>query len=216
MVIMSMPEPAAARRPAAGNALPSGEAALVERLKAGDDEAFEQLVRLHGPAMTAVIRRYLPSESDANDALQEAFLSAFKAIEHFQGAAGLGTWLHRIAVNAALMKLRTRRRKPETSIDDLLPKFLEDGHREVAASTRTLAPDRIAENEETRHAVREAIRKLPESFRTVLLLRDIEERSTEETAELLGLSVANVKTRLHRARQALAELLARRFGEESP
>jgi len=208
MSIMSMPEPAAPPL--------SGEAALVARLKAGDDEAFEQLVRLHGPAMTAVIRRYLPSESDTHDALQDAFLSAFKAIEGFQGTAGLGTWLHRIAVNAALMKLRTRRRKPETSIDDLLPKFLEDGHRDVAASARAPTPDRIAENEETRHAVRDAIRRLPESFRTVLLLRDIDERTTEETAELLGLSVANVKTRLHRARQALAELLARRFGEETP
>jgi RNA polymerase sigma-70 factor (ECF subfamily) len=209
MVTMSMPEPPAAR-------MPTGEAALVERLKAGDDAAFEQLVRLHGPAMTAVIRRYLPSDSDANDALQDAFLSAFKAIEHFQGASGLGTWLHRIAVNAALMKLRTRRRKPETSIDDLLPKFREDGHRDVSGPAWTPTPDRIAENEETRHAVRQAIRELPESFRTVLLLRDIEERSTEDTAELLGLSVANVKTRLHRARQALAQMLARRFGEDSP
>jgi RNA polymerase sigma-70 factor, ECF subfamily len=216
MVTMSMPEPTAARLPAVGKTLPPGEAALVERLKAGDDDAFEELVRLYGPAMTAVIRRYLPSESDAYDALQDAFLSAFKAVDHFQGASGLGTWLHRIAVNAALMKIRTRRRKPETSIDDLLPKFLEDGHREVAGRAWTPTPDRIAENEETRHAVREAIRKLPEAFRTILMLRDIEERSTEETAELLGLSVANVKTRLHRARQALAELLARRFGEDSP
>ena len=208
MVTMSMPEPAAARL--------TGEAGLVSRLKAGDDRAFEELVRLHGPAMTAVIRRYLPAESDAHDALQDAFLSAFKAIDQFQGAAGLGTWLHRIAVNAALMKLRTRRRKPETSIDDLLPKFLEDGHRDVAGPVWTPTPDRIAEDEETRHAVRDAIRQLPESFRTVLLLRDIEEKSTEETAELLGLSVANVKTRLHRARQALAELLARRFGKDVP
>jgi len=208
MSIMSMPEPAAARL--------TGEAALVARLQAGDDGAYEELVRLHGPAMTAVIRRYLPSESDAHDALQDAFLSAFKAIDRFEGAAGLGTWLHRIAVNAALMKLRTRRRKPETPIEDLLPKFLEDGHRDLAGPAWTPTPDRIAEDEETRHAVREAIRQLPESFRTVLLLRDIEEKSTEETAELLGLTVANVKTRLHRARQALGELLSRRFGKDVP
>jgi RNA polymerase sigma-70 factor (ECF subfamily) len=209
MSIMSMPEPAAPR-------MPVGEAALVERLRAGDNRAFEELVRTYGPAMTSVIRRYLPSESDSNDALQDAFLSAFKAIDRFEGAAGLATWLHRIAVNAALMKLRTRRRKPETSIDDLLPKFLDDGHREVPAHDWAPTPDRIAENEETRHAVRQAIRELPEQFRAVLLLRDIEERSTDETAELLELSVANVKTRLHRARQALAQLLARRFGENSP
>jgi RNA polymerase sigma-70 factor, ECF subfamily len=215
MFTMSLPEPTAAELPP-GPELPSAELSLLGRLRSGDDGAFEELVRRFGPVMTAVIRRYLPSESDTNDALQDAFLSAFKAIDRFEGASGLGTWLHRIAVNAALMKLRTRRRKPETSIDDLLPKFLDDGHREVAGPQWIGTPEQLAQSEETRHAVREAIRKLPDQFRTVLMLRDIEERTTEETAELLGLSEANVKTRLHRARQALRELLARRFGEDVP
>ncbi len=96
----------------------SGEDGLLERLRSGDDAAFEQLVREHGGRMLAVARRFLRQEEDARDAVQDAFLSAYRALEDFEGNARLSTWLHRIVVNAALMKLRTRRRKPERSIED--------------------------------------------------------------------------------------------------
>jgi RNA polymerase sigma-70 factor (ECF subfamily) len=197
------------RKPAAD----LSEADLLALLRAGDDEAFEELIRRHGPQMLAVIRRYLPEESDAQDALQEALLSVFKAIERFQGDSSLATWLHRIAVNAALMRLRTRRRRPEKPIEDLLPHFSDDGHRTEPRADWSVRPDDAAQNAELRGIVRTAIDELPESYRTILLLRDIEERSTEEVADLLELSLANVKTRLHRARQALRELLDRRLGE---
>ncbi len=195
---------------------PPAEAPLIERLRAGDDGAYEQLVRTFGPRLLAVIRRYLPGEDDGQDALQDAFLSAFKAMGRFQGDSSLGTWLHRIAVNAALMKLRSSKRRKERPIEDLLPRFVEDGHREQVGQAWAVTLDTTAADRETRELVRRSIDQLPDPYRAILLLRDIEERSTEETAELLELSVANVKTRLHRARQALRELLDPYLGGEVP
>jgi RNA polymerase sigma-70 factor (ECF subfamily) len=184
-----------------------GEQRLVERLRAGDDDAFEELVRSHAGRMLAVARRFLRSEEDARDAVQDAFLSAFRSIERFEGQARLSTWLHRIVVNAALMKLRTRRRKPEKLIEDLLPGFLEDGHLAQPASEWQPLSDEMLMARETRELVRDAIEQLPENHRNVLMLRDIEGFDTEETAELMGISTNAVKTRLHRARQALRGLL---------
>jgi RNA polymerase sigma-70 factor (ECF subfamily) len=181
---------------------------LVHRLKAGDEEAYALLVRTLGGRMLAVARRFLEDEDLARDAVQDAFLSAFRSMRTFDGDAQLSTWLHRIVVNAALMKLRTRRRKPEQSIEPLLPAFAEDGYhaaRPVVAWTDS-AEDALL-TRETRARVRAAIASLPETYRTVLLLRDIEERPTRESADLLGISENALKLRLHRARQALATTL---------
>src|SRR5438034_8131282 len=104
------------------------EAALVDRLRAGDSQAFEELVRTYGGRLLAVARRLTRNDEDAQDVVQSAYLSAFRALGNFEGACQLSTWLHRIVVNTALMKLRSRRRKPEESIEDLLPSFQEDGH----------------------------------------------------------------------------------------
>lgn len=182
------------------------EAALVAGLRAGDAKAYEQLVREHAPRMLAVARRFLRSPDDAEDAVQEAFLSAFRALDRFQGQSRLGTWLHRITVNAALMKLRSRRRKPEESLEELSPRFQEDGHYEVLPR-RWKDADRVLADKELRAGVREGIDRLPETYRNVLLLRDIEELDTAETADVLGISENAVKTRLHRARVALREVL---------
>ena len=107
---------------------------LLSGLRAGSDDAFAVLVGTHTGRMLAVARRYLGNEEDARDAVQDAFLSAFRAIDRFEGEAKLSTWLHRIVVNACLMKLRTRRRRPEGKIEDLLPRFLEDGHQAEPAA----------------------------------------------------------------------------------
>lgn len=188
----------------------SHEHSLVQRLRAGEEQAFEELIRDYGPRLLAVARRFVTSEADSHDVLQDAFVSAFRSIQDFSGQSQLGTWLHRITVNAALMKLRSQRRRPERAIEDFLPKFVEDGHRESpgAAWNRFAGyQDNSVQQRENCQLVRHCIEQLPESYRAILLLRDIEERSTEETAELMQLSVANVKTRLHRARLALRELL---------
>src|SRR5687767_15861003 len=105
-----------------------GEADLLARLRAGDEAAYEELVQAETRHLLAVARRLLRNEEDAQDAVQQAFLAAFRALPTFHGQSRLTTWLHRIVTNAALMKLRTRSRQPEGSIDDLLPHFLEDGH----------------------------------------------------------------------------------------
>jgi len=197
---------APAGRAEAPGAGAEGEATRVARLRAGDAEAYEQLVRDHAPRMLAVARRFLRNPDDAEDAVQEAFLSAFRALDRFEGQARLGTWLHRITVNAALMKLRSRRRKPEESMEELSPRFQEDGNHEVLPRPWKDA-DRVLADKELRAGVREAIDRLPETYRNVLLLRDIEELDTAETAEVLGVSENAVKTRLHRARVALREVL---------
>jgi RNA polymerase sigma-70 factor (ECF subfamily) len=182
---------------------------LVERLQQGDPDAFEVLVRTHSGRLLSVARRFLPTEQDAQDALQDAFIQAFRAIGTFEERAQLHTWLHRIVVNCALMKLRQRRRKPERSIEDLLPTFAADGHQ---ASEAREWSDAVLERKESTRLVRAAIAKLPELYRTVLVLRDIEERDTAETALLLDTSPNVVKVRLHRARQALRTLLDHEFG----
>src|SRR5262245_34320956 len=155
---------------------PTDEADLLVRLRAGEPAAFETLVRANASPMLAVAQRLLRNEEDARDAVQEAFLSAFRAFHQFDGASRLSTWLHRIAVNAALGRLRKQKRHPEQPIEDFLPTFQDDGHhrdRPVAAWTDSGVA--VLERKETRALVRDAIDQLPEAYRTVLLLRDIEE-----------------------------------------
>lgn len=190
------------------------EQELLERLRSGDDAAFTELVRANAGRMLAVARRMLRSDEDARDALQDAFVQAFRNVGRFEGGARLSTWLHRIVVNASLMKLRSQGRRPEQPIEELLPRFYEDGHRiDPGPAWRALGPDPV-EQRETRTLVRRAIDRLPEIYRNVLLLRDIEGLDTEETARLLDVEVGTVKVRLHRARQALRALLEPHFAGE--
>jgi RNA polymerase sigma-70 factor, ECF subfamily len=181
---------------------------LVARLQRGDPVAFEMLVRGHGGRLLSVARRLLGSNEDAEDAVQETFIKAFKAIHTFEERSQLHTWLHRIVVTTSLMKLRERRRKPQASIDDLLPSFTTDGHQTTECREWS---DAVFERKETASIVRQAIEMLPDQYRAVLVLRDIEERDTAETAAILGTSTTVVKVRLHRARQALRTLLDREF-----
>ena len=184
---------------------------LVQGLKRGEEWAFEALVRAFGARMLATARRLVGNEEDARDVVQSAYLSAFRAIGQFEGSAQLSTWLHRIVVNTALMRLRTRRRKPEESIEALLPAFKADGHFVDRFSSSDIPADELVEREQTRRIVRRAINQLPEMYRTVLVLRDIEELSTSEVAGALEITPSAVKVRLHRARQALFTLLRRHY-----
>jgi len=184
------------------------DASLVSRLKRGDQAAFEQIVRSHGGRLLSVARRFLGSNEDAEDAVQETFIKAFKAIRTFEERAQLHTWLHRIVVNTALMKLRERRRKPQESIEDLLPSYVADGHQTTESREWS---DALFERKETASMVRQAIAMLPDVYRVVLVLRDIEEHDTAETAAILGTTTTVVKVRLHRARQALRTLIDREF-----
>lgn len=193
------------------------DAALLAALKRGDESAFAELVRANTGRMLAVSRRILKSDDEAHDATQEAFLQAFRAIDRFEGEALLSTWLHRITVNACLMRLRHRRRHPELAIDDLLPSFDETGHR-VEETPGEWTDDVLARMEKAQleKVVRDAIDRLPENHRCVLVLRDIEGLSTEEAAQALGIRPEAAKMRLHRARQALRTLLEPHFAQETP
>jgi RNA polymerase sigma-70 factor (ECF subfamily) len=183
------------------------EEQLLSGLRAGDEAAFEELIRAFGGRMLAAARRILNSEEDAQDALQDAFLSAFRKIDSFAGQAKLGTWLHRVAINAALMKLRTRNRRREREMGELLPKFSQSGHFESTPARWGEAADGPAIRHEIQDVVRKAIDQLPDNYRIALLLRDIEELSNDELAKHLGVTVNAAKIRVHRARMALKEAL---------
>lgn len=185
----------------------ASEQSLIAGLRAGNDDAFETLVRLYMARLLRVARRFLKNEEDARDAVQEAFISAFRSIQKFEAGAKLSTWLHRIVVNSALMRLRTKRRHPEEDIDELLPQFAADGHQVRESVDWSLSAEEMVQQSERRELVRRSIDRLPDSYRVVLLMRDIEEMSTGETAAALGITATAVKVRLHRARQALRALL---------
>ncbi len=174
---------------------------------------FEEIIRRSGPRLLAVARRFVRSEDDARDVVQDSLIAAFRAMGSFQGQSSPETWLHRIVVNTALMKLRTRRRRPETSIEELLPRFLEDGHHEKQICDWRATPEALVGSRQTQDIVRSCIDRLPEAYRTILILRDVEELSTDEAARALGITGGAVKLRLHRARQALRGLLAPFFEE---
>jgi RNA polymerase sigma-70 factor, ECF subfamily len=189
-----------------------GSATFLDCLRSGHDHAYEELVRNFGGRLLSMARRYLRSEEDASDAVQNAFLCAFKSIDKFNGDSQLSTWLHRIVVNCALMQLRASRRRAEASklnIDDLLPQFDTTGNW-IEHGLLSRPAHLSVEASETRAIVRKCIDLLPENYRIVLILRDIDELDTEETARILNLTSSTTKVRLHRARQALKHLLGRR------
>jgi RNA polymerase sigma-70 factor (ECF subfamily) len=189
----------------------AADATLVARLKAGDADAYDEMVRTLGGRLLAVARRMLRDEDAARDALQDAMLSAVRAIHNFDGDSRLSTWLHRIVVNAALMRIRARQRKPEQSLEPLLPRFADDGRHAEAVTSWADSADQLIEREQTRRVVRAAIDELPESYRVVVMMRDIEGMSTEEAAAVFGITENALKLRLHRARQALRTILERRL-----
>ncbi len=179
----------------------------ISKLVAGGNSETEAFVRKNAGWMLAAARRMLRDEARAEDCVQEAFSNIFKNLESYRGGSSLRSWMHRIVVNQALMSLRARKRLNETPIDDLLPLFDENDCRVEDRWTTLETPESLMQKSQTRETVLSLIDELPESYRVVLLLRDIEEMPTSDVAEMLGLSESNVKVRLHRARSALKKLL---------
>lgn len=184
-----------------------GEGALVDALRQGDEAAYAALIRTHGGRLLVVARQLLRNDEDARDCVQEAFLQAFRRIDGFEGKAALGTWLYRIVINQALSRLRSKSGRREEPIDDLLPTFDEDGIRIEPSWQHEESIDDLLARRTTRDIVRAKIDELPDSYRNVLLLKDIEELETSEVAALLKLNEGAVRVRLHRARSALKKLL---------
>jgi RNA polymerase sigma-70 factor (ECF subfamily) len=198
--------------PSTAHSEPS-EAALIARLRARDPGALEILMERHAGRVFRVAVGITRSEADAEEVVQDVFLSLFEKIGAFEERAALGTWLYRVTTNAALLRRRGKRRELEVSLEDQLPTFRDDGHRAgersfLLADWSASAEDELL-SDEVHARVRRAIDLLPPHYRAVVLLRDIEELSNEETAEILGEAVSSVKSRLHRARMALREQLTR-------
>lgn len=183
------------------------EASLVNGLKNGDNASFEYLVREYGGYMMTVTRRYLKSEADVQDSVQESFLQAYNAIQKFEARSTVKSWLHRIAVNTALMRIRASSRRPEGLIDDTPSLFDDNGNRLESGIELLPSVESEAIGTQTRDCVRRYIQTLPDLSRDLLMLRDIEGYSTEETADLMSMSIASVKTGLHRARRALKQAI---------
>jgi RNA polymerase sigma-70 factor, ECF subfamily len=184
---------------------------LVPFLQSGDAAAFDEIVRRYERKVFSLARSLTHNESDAQDALQETFLSVFKKIRSFRGQAGLSTWIYRIAVNAALMNVRKRRRQEAANVplDDYLPRFDESGHRVTVVPDWPSRGDDVLMRKELAAFLRQSIRALDPEYRAVFVLRDQEGLSNEEVAEILKLSVPAVKSRLHRARLFLRERIKR-------
>ena len=184
----------------------------LEALQAGDRAEFSRLVEAYSANIYRLAMKLLGNQQDAEDVLQETFLKAYKHLNGFDGRSRLSTWLFRIATNEALMILR-RQRPNVFSIDE--PVQTEDGDMEpVQIIDWCCLPERELMSKETRKNLDTAIERLPYNLRVVFLLRDIEDQSTQETAEVLGLSETAVKTRLSRARMRLREDLSMYFNEK--
>ena len=192
-----------------------GELELVERLRGADASALELLMERYSPRIYRVAFGITRNHAEAEEVVQDVFLTLFRKIDTFEGRAAIGTWLYRVAANAALIKRRGKRVELEVSLEDCLPTFREDGHREGDRSWVLADWSQTPESEllagEAREILGQALERLPEHYRALLVLRDVEELSNEEVAGILGESLSSVKSRLHRARMALREILTRRI-----
>jgi RNA polymerase sigma-70 factor (ECF subfamily) len=184
---------------------------LIEGLNNNDDVAYEVLVRQYSARMYTVAHRFFYGDVDAQECLQKAFIQVFKNISSFNKDSSLTTWLHRIIVNEALMIIRQNKRQITTSLEEFTQHYNEYGERTVFSNNcnQSLATniETLFEKNETKLSLHEVIYQLPEKYCNVLLMRDIQEMSTRETAEILSISEALVKTQLHRARLLLKEIL---------
>ena len=192
---------------------PELESALIQKLRAGDASALEALMSVHAARLYRLAYGITRNDADAEEVVQDVFLTLFRKIESFEGRAALGSWLYRVATNAALIKHRGKRAALEVSLEDQLPTYLADGHREGDRSFLladwSATPEEALLSGEASKTLERALDRLPEHYRAILVLRDVEELANEEVADILGESVPTVKSRLHRARMALREELTR-------
>ncbi len=185
------------------------ESTLVSRARGGDNRAFAELVKRYEARIFRLAQHITQNREDAEDVLQETFLKAYEHLDQFQGNSKFYTWIVRIAVNQALMKLRRRKTDRSVSLDETIDTGEDTVTREIAAWDED--PEQRFSREELGEILNSSIDSLAPAYRSVFLLRDVDDLSTEETAEALGISVPAVKSRLLRARLQLREKLTRYF-----
>lgn len=208
-----MPHPPAVETPTEPT-----DAELVQRANDGDRLAFTTLVRRHQRQLYRLALRMLGNDAEAEEVLQETFLHAYRKLPEFRGESAFNSWVYRIAANACLMRLRRRRRSPETlaaeapTLDLPGPQFSPDGsYVNPLRSDWSLRADDAMHAQQVGTAIRNAVANLSEEYRAVFLLKDVDGLSNEEIADALELTVPAVKSRLHRARLALREALQDHF-----
>jgi RNA polymerase sigma-70 factor, ECF subfamily len=188
------------------------DADLVARLRREDPRAAEMLIDAYGSRAYRLAIRVTGNASDAEEVVQDALWTVVRKIDTFRGDSAFGSWLYRIVANAAYQKVRGQRRRPEVSLDDVLPAFHEDGAHAEPVDDWSPKVNDPAHRTEIRRALSAALDALPAEARTAVILRDVEGRSIAEVAAALGLSVANAKSRVHRARLYVRQRLGASLG----
>ena len=188
------------------------ESQLLQQLSQGEPSAFEFIVREYGSYLLNVARQYVTNADDAHDVVQETYLSALNSVDKFRGEASLKSWLHRITINNALMRVRKDARMQQlmedANVEDATNDAIDvNGKRIENIKSISATADEVHINAELHVAIKKQIMSLPMAYRNILLLRDVEGYSIVETAELLDISQASVKTGLHRARNKLKQQL---------
>ena len=188
---------------------------LVARARNKDFAAFEELVDRYEDKIFRLAFRFVRNETEAKEIVQDTFLLVWRKLDTFKGDSQFGSWLYRVATNTALMRLRAQRRHPEISTEELPVDYLDNyGQLPAAGENWAKRPDDELQSDELRQRIQKAVDELPDIYRTVFLIRDVEGLSTEETAEVLEISIPTVKTRLHRARLALRDAITRYFDQK--
>lgn len=184
---------------------------LIQKIRKGDQIAFEQLIEKYETKVFHLALRFTKNEEDAEEVLQDVFMTLHRKLELFQGKSAFSSWLYRIVVNAAFMKLRKRRQQPALLLEDLAPHTRQkalDGE-----SYQENHIEKFTQNEELKSVLLSAVSRLPEQYRSVFVMRDVNGFSNQETSEVLGLSVPAIKSRLHRSRIMLRRKLIRYYLE---
>lgn len=182
---------------------------LIEKTKNGDNSAFEELVKKYEQKIYNLALRLTSNPEEVGDILQETFLKAYRSLNSFKGEANFSTWLYRIAMNIALMRKRKEKGKIFESLDRILPTAEGELHKEIPDWSTN--PEAEIENKEVRNILTDALASLPDDYRAVLVLRDIQNLSNKEVSEILKLSIPTVKSRLHRARLFLRNEVSKYF-----
>lgn len=184
---------------------------LIARIEKGNEEAFETLITRYESRVFNLAMRFTRNQEDAEEVIQDVFTTIYRKLDSFQGKSAFSSWLYRIVVNASFMKLRKRKTQQTVSVEDLTPQVREQVYEsDVFIDRRS---DTLAYNREIRETLFDAIAKLPEQYRAVFVLRDIDGLSNQEVAEILELSIPAVKSRLHRSRLMLRRKLKRYYNE---
>ncbi len=192
------------------------EEALIQAAIQRDAEAWKFLLDQYGGKMYGMALRFLSNEKEAEDAVQEVWILVSQKLTEFRGDCKLGTWIYRITANKCLERIRSSKKQKEKteSIDGLMPEYIEDGHYKKEFADWSQRPDKEADQNALKCEIEKTVNSLPEEYREVLVMRDIEGFSGEETAEMLGINEAAMKTRLHRARMAVREKLEKKYGKK--